>query len=296
VTTPNLGLIRTALFVPGNQSERVDKAVKTSADAVIVDLEDAVPHSEKVSARHKVKEKILQHRGRRLLVRINGIGSKLMQGDVAALMVDGLSGVVVPKVSTPEDIAEINRVLCKAEQEEGLSLGTILVVPLIESALAVQNIYRIVTVKTDPPRIYTVAFGAGDFTLDLGVWVTKEAYEILYARSRVVVACRAAGLPAPLDAPFIIDLHDQEGLRADAQNAKQIGFQGKLCVHPNQVEICNEVFSPTAKQIDYARRLIQAFEEAEARGIGALQFNGELVDYPTVERSRRILKTAELLG
>jgi citrate lyase subunit beta/citryl-CoA lyase len=197
---------------------------------------------------------------------------------------------MVPKVERVEDIHEIHKRLLNVEREKGLASGSISVVPLIESAMAVQNIFQIVSGETDPPRVSTVAFGAADYTLDLGVEMTRQGEELTYPRSRIAIACRAAGVDPPLDSPFMIDLRDLEALQVDAKRAKQLGFQGKLCIHPNQIEPCHAVFSPTAEEISYAERVIKAFEEAEAKGIAAIQLDGKFIDYPVVERSRRILR------
>jgi citrate lyase subunit beta/citryl-CoA lyase len=285
-----LGPLRTALFVPGNRPDRVDKAVNSGADAVIIDLEDAVALTEKEETRLKVQEKVFEHADKKILVRVNALNSPFFQGDLEEVIVGDLASIMVPKVERVEDIHEIHKRLLNVEREKGLASGSISVVPLIESAMAVQNIFQIVSGETDPPRVSTVAFGAADYTLDLGVEMTRQGEELTYPRSRIAIACRAAGVDPPLDSPFMIDLRDLEALQVDAKRAKQLGFQGKLCIHPNQIEPCHAVFSPTAEEISYAERVIKAFEEAEAKGIAAIQLDGKFIDYPVVERSRRILR------
>jgi citrate lyase subunit beta/citryl-CoA lyase len=285
-----LGPLRTALFVPGNRPDRVDKAVNSGADAVIIDLEDAVALAEKEETRLKVQEKVFEHADKKILVRVNALNSPFFQGDLEEVIVGDLGSIMVPKVERVEDIHEIHKRLLNVEREKGLASGSISVVPLIESAMAVQNIFQIVSGETDPPRVSTVAFGAADYTLDLGVEMTRQGEELTYPRSRIAIACRAAGVDPPLDSPFMIDLRDLEALQVDAKRAKQLGFQGKLCIHPNQIEPCHAVFSPTAEEISYAERVIKAFEEAEAKGIAAIQLDGKFIDYPVVERSRRILR------
>ena len=285
-----LGPIRTALFVPGNRPDRVDKAVNSDADAVIIDLEDAVALGEKEEARPLVREKILEHVDRKIIVRVNAMHTQFFQGDLNEVIVPGLGCIIVPKVEQVDHIHEINNHLLLTEREKGLPSGTISIIPLIESAKAMQNIFQIVSEKTDPIRLFTVAFGSADYTLDMGIEMTKEATELLYPRSRISIACRAADVEPPLDTPFMIDLKDMEALKADAKMAKQLGFQGKLCVHPNQVKPCNAIFSPTKEEIRYAERVVQAFEEAEAQGIAVFQIDGKFVDYAVVERSRRVLK------
>ena len=291
-----LGPIRTALFVPGNRPDRVDKAVSSGADVVIIDLEDAVPPTQKEESRPKVREKIAAYRDRKILVRVNAIGSKFLPGDLDEIVVDGLRCIMVPKVEECADIRKIDGYLGEAERRNDLEPGTIAVIPLIESARAVQNVFEILSEKTDPSRVFTAAFGAADYTLDMGIEITREGSELHYPRSRIAVACRAAEVDPPLDTPFMIDLKDVEALKTDAERARQLGFQGKLCIHPIQIEPCHAVFSPSAEEIEHAERVIQAFDEAETRGIGAIQLDGKFVDAPIVERSRRILKLAAAIG
>jgi citrate lyase subunit beta/citryl-CoA lyase len=286
-------IIRTALFVPGNQPDRVDKAVNTAADVVIIDLEDAVPYLLKAETRPLVRKKLLQHKNRDIYVRVNGLDTEFFQEDLDELVVEGLACVIIPKIEHPEHIREANRLLSEAEEKKGVPPGAISIIALIESALGIERAFQIVSEKTEPNRLFTVAFGAADFALDMGIDITKTGDEISYPRVRLAVACRAAGISPPLDTPFMIDLKDIEALEADAKRAKQFGFQGKLCIHPNQVEVCNKIFSPTKEEIEYAKRVVQAFKEAETRGTAAIQVDGKFVDYPVMERSKRILRIAQ---
>jgi citrate lyase subunit beta/citryl-CoA lyase len=287
-----IDFIRTALFGPGNRPDRVDKAINTAADVVIIDLEDAVPYSQKRKTRPIVREKILQHQERPLFVRINALDTEFFQEDLDEVMVEGLSCIVVPKVEDTAQIHEINRWLVQAEKKKGMQPGSISIIPLVESALAIENVFQIVSQRTDPERLFTVAFGAADFALDMGFELTKTGGELAYPRAKIAIACRAAGMEPPLDTPFMIDLQDADTLEADIKRARQLGFQGKLCIHPNQVDICNRLFSPTKEEIEYAQNVIQAFDEAEAGGSAAIQLEGKFIDYPVVERCRRILKIA----
>jgi citrate lyase subunit beta/citryl-CoA lyase len=287
--------IRTALFVPGNRPDRVDKAIRTAADVVIIDLEDAVPYSQKKETRPVVREKILDYQERPVFVRINALDTEFFQEDLNAVVVEGLACIMVPKVETAAQIQEINRGLLKIEEKKGLRPGSVSIIALIESALAVENVFQIVSQRTDPQRLFTVAFGAADFALDMGFEITKTGEELLYPRARIAVACRAGGVEPPLDTPFMIDLEDLEALEADIKRACRFGFQGKLCIHPKQVDICNRLFSPTQGDIEYAQKVIQAFDAAEADGTAAIQLEGKFIDYPVVERCRRILKISKLL-
>ncbi len=288
------GPLRTALFVPGDRPDRVDKAVATAADAVIIDLEDAVSPAKKKETRGVVRDKLLELRGRErnLIVRVNSLESGLLEGDLQEVMLENLTCILLPKVESPDQVRKIESLLLDAEKEQGIGAGSIDLMLLIESATGVQNVFEIISKKTDPNRLLAVAFGAADYCLDIGIEITRDGNELLYPRSRIPVACRAAGIAPPLDTPFMIDLKDCDALRTDAIRAKQLGFQGKFCVHPDQIGTCNEVFSPTEEETLHADKVVQAFEEAEAQGVAAIQFEGKLVDAPVVERARRILKLA----
>ena len=289
-------LIRTALFVPGNRPDRIEKAFGTGADVIIIDLEDAVPLAEKESSRPNVREKVAQFADRMILVRTNALGSDFIKGDLDEAIVEGVNGIILPKVERADDITKINTLLIEVEKNRALPKGSIRVFPLIESAAAVQHIYDIVSTKTKPDRIYTVMFGAADYTLDMGIEMTMGGNELFYARSRIAIACRAAGIAPPVDTPFMIDLKNTEALISDAGRAKELGFQGKLVIHPNQVEPCNRIFSPLPEEIKKAEKIVKAFEEAEAAGMAAIQLEGKFIDYPVVKRSKDILALAATIG
>jgi citrate lyase subunit beta/citryl-CoA lyase len=292
----DLGPLRTALFVPGNRPDRVDKAVKTSADAVIIDLEDAVAFTEKETSRINARDKIKAHAERKIMVRVNSLDSPFFKNDLAEVVTDHLACLMVPKVESAAHVRKINETLLKIETEKGLVKGVVSIIPLIESAAAVQNIFQIVTEPTEFSRIHCVAFGAADYTLDMGIEITREGSELSYLRARIAVASRAAGIDPPLDTPFMIDLKDMAALKIDAVRAKQLGFQGKLCIHPNQIEPCHEVFTPANEEIRYAERVLRVFDEAEREGSAAIQLDGKFIDYAVVERARRILKVAKRIS
>jgi len=271
----------------------VDKAVNAGADSVIIDLEDAVAISKKQEARSLVREKVQQHQDKVIMVRINALDTEFFQGDLDEIVVDGLTALIVPMVESAADIRMINEKLLATEKKNGVSPGAIALMPLIETAKAIQNIFRIVSEKTDPDRLWTVAFGAADYTLSMGIEMTPDAAELNYPRARMAVACRAAEIDPPIESPYMIDIKDITGLETDTHRSKQLGFQGRLCVHPNQVGPCNEIYSPSSAEIEQARKIVQAFEEAEASGQAAIQMDGKFIDYPVVERSRMILQLAE---
>jgi citrate lyase subunit beta/citryl-CoA lyase len=229
-------------------------------------------------------------------VRVNGLETEFINADLDELALKGLSHIIIPKIERPAHIREANRRLSEIEEKKGIPLGSISIIALIESALGAENAFRIVSEKTEPNRLFTVAFGSADFALDMGIEITKTGEEIAYPRARLALACRAAKIKPPLDTPFMIDLNDLEALEADANRAKQFGFQGKLCIHPRQIEVCNRIFSPTKEEIEYSAKVVRAFHEAESSGAAAIQVDGKFVDYPVVERSKRILKIADKIS
>ncbi|MDZ7760509.1 MAG: CoA ester lyase [Desulfovermiculus sp.] len=288
--------VRTILFVPGNRADRIDKALGSQADAAIIDLEDAVPTKSKDEARSIVREKLLEHSNKKVLVRVNGIDTDFFLDDIQAIAVSGLSCIMVPKVEKSADIRTINDSLTQAENKNEVEEGSIKVISLIETALGVENVFDIVSERTSPERLFTAAFGAADFALDMGIEMTPTGEELHYPRSKMAISCIAAKIPPPLDSPFMLDINDLETLEADARRSKQLGFQGKLCIHPKQIDVCNRVFSPTEEEIEYAKRVINAFEQAEASGQAAIKLDNKFIDYPIVHRAQRIVKLAEKIS
>jgi citrate lyase subunit beta/citryl-CoA lyase len=286
------GPIRSALFVPGNQPDRIDQAAGSGADMVIVDLEDAVPVSRKKEARLIVRGKLVQHSERKMAVRVNALESGFCLDDLKAMFLAGVKWIMLPKVETAEHIQEIHKQLMLLEREHNVAIGSTPLLILIESALGIQNIFDIMSLETDPVRQLIAAFGAADYALDLGIDITKEGDELIYPRSRLAIASRAARVDPPIDTPFMLDIKDTEAFRADASRAKSLGFQGKLCVHPIQIEPCHDIFSPALDEIAFAERVCQAYEDSQAQGLGATQLDGKMIDLPIVERCRNILKWA----
>jgi citrate lyase subunit beta / citryl-CoA lyase len=287
--------LRTALFAPGNRPERVEKALQLNADAVIIDLEDAVPVAEKESTRSLVREVLDKHPGKRMYVRVNALNTPYVAEDVKAVVTKNLVGIVLPKAESPEDIFEIDRLLSRHEREAGLTPGSLEVIPQCETAKGLEECYRIASARPEHHRILTLTFGAADYTLDLGIQLTREGMELEYPRSRLPVACRAGRVMPPLDSPWMVDLKDMDGLVAEAKRARAYGFMGKLVIHPNQVGPCNEIFTPSQEEINYAKNVVGAFEKAEKEGKAAIQLEGKFIDYPIVEKSRRIVELARLL-
>jgi citrate lyase subunit beta/citryl-CoA lyase len=282
------------LFTPGNRPRMVAKVATFGADAVILDLEDAVPLAEKEATRPVVRAALpTLAGGPPRYVRVNALETGLTGGDLEAIVCADLDGVKLPKVETADDLLEVDRLLSDLEAERGLEVGQIDLIPSIETARGVLNARSIAEAGS---RARLLSFGAGDFCRDVGVRFTgnlwePDGLELLFARSQIVLASRAAGLEPPLDTVWL-DVRDNAGLEQDARAAYRLGFQGKMAIHPGQVPIINEVFSPTAEEIDYARRVVAAFEQAEAAGSASIAVDGRLVDYPIVIKARWVLERA----
>lgn len=287
--------IRTALFAPGNRPDRVEKALGLDADAVIMDLEDAVPFAEKESTRKTVRDLLDKYPGKRMYVRINALNTPYAKGDIAALGSKNIVGLMLPKVESPDDLIAFGRLLTDLEKDSGLIEGSLEVLSICETAKGLEEIYSIASVKAEPKRDMIIAFGAADYTLDLGISLTREGRELDYPRTRLPITSKAAGIGPPLDTPWMVDLKDIDGLVADAQKAKAYGFQGKIVIHPTQIQPCHDVFTPTQAEIDYARKIVEAFEAAERDGKAAIQLDGKFIDYPVVERARRTIELSRII-
>lgn len=284
-----MSVFRSLLFAPGNHPRRVEKAFSLGADAVILDLEDACAVAEKAATRPVVVEALRRPRDCLGYVRINALSTEYAYDDLLTVVTHGVDGIIVPKIETPDELRTVEWLVCQLERDRGLAAGAFDVIPILESGAGFAAVQAIARSGT---RVRRLAFGAGDFTLDLGLAWTRDETELLPYRSAVVLASRAAGLEPPVDTVWI-DLRDQEGFRMSAHRARGLGFQGKLCIHPDQVGPTNEAFTPTEAEVERARRVIQAFKEAEARGSASFQLDGQFVDYPIVYQARRVLAAME---
>ncbi|MCF8077917.1 MAG: CoA ester lyase [Desulfobacterales bacterium] len=287
--------IRTALFAPGNRPDRAAKALSLDADCVILDLEDAVPLSEKEKTRYKVRDVLDQNEGKRIYVRINALTTPFSREDIVSIGSKNLSGIMLPKVESADDLLEYHRLIADMEKASGLPKGRLEIISICETARGLEEIYSIALSHSKTNRDMVIAFGAADYTLDLGIELTPDGSQLQYARVRLPIASRAGGIAPPLDSPWMIDLKDFDGLYTDAKKAKAFGYQGKICIHPNQIKPCHEVFTPTEKEITEAQRIIDAFEEAERNGQAAIQLDGKFIDYPVVERARRTITLSEAI-
>lgn len=286
-------VLRSLLFVPGNRANMLEKALGFAPDAYVPDMEDSVPAEEKANARDVTVSFLarLATTGRLVVPRVNSIDSGLMEEDLEAVVGPHIFGVSVGKVRSADDIKYISAVIERLERRVGVRPGSTRLVPWLEVARAIVNAYEICVAS---PRIVGVAFGAEDFTNDMGIPRTEDDSEVAYPRSVVCVAARAADVLA-LDTPYF-SFRDPEGLRKNALAARRQGFKGKFAIHPAQVDIINEAFSPSAEEIEHARRVVAAFEEAERQGRGSTSLDGKVIDVPVVKRARQVLEVARALG
>lgn len=287
--------LRSMLFAPGNEPRKVSKVATFGADAVILDLEDAVPAADKARARPMVRAALPDLRGPLVCVRVNALATGLTAGDVEGVVAEGLDAIVLPKTESGEDVVRLDAALARAEERAGLPAGRIRILPIVETA---RGLLEAPAIAASSPRVITLSFGSADFTRDLELpsirW-SLDGAELFYARSKVVVDARAAGRSRPIDGPYLA-VRDLEGLEADCRTARRLGFQGKICIHPSQVAVANRVFGPDPGEVAFCRRVVAAFREAEARGSASIAVDGIFVDYPIAEKAERIVALADALA
>jgi citrate lyase subunit beta/citryl-CoA lyase len=272
-------LIRSLLFAPANRQDLLKKFPNYPADAVAIDLEDGTPESEKANARDHLRDIVAYLRDQKLkamlFVRTNGTRSHHIKADMAAALRASVDGIIVPKLETASDLQMFE--------------ASMHVIGIIETARGVANV-EVLADQQSP--LSALAFGAEDFITDIAGRRTPEGIEVLYARSRVVLAARIGGLQA-VDQVFTA-IRDDEAFRRDAEVGRQLGYGGKMCITPRQVDMANEVFSPSAEEVDRSRRLIEAYEAAQSGGRGVIEFEGSMVDEPLLKRARLVLQLAGL--
>ncbi len=286
-------VLRSLLFVPGNRRDMLEKARTLPADILVPDMEDSVPMAEKQNAREVTASMLsdLAQAGQRVVPRPNSLDTGLLESDLEAVVGPHIYGVTIGKVASAWDVAQIVSVIEMLERRVGLASGHVKLIPWIETARAIVNAYEICAASS---RVIGVAFGAEDFTLDMGIQRSDEGAEVMYPRTAIAVAARAAGVAA-LDTPYT-NFRDPEGLQRDIQEARRFGFRGKFAIHPAQLETINALFAPSPEEVEYARQVVQAFEEAEAAGKGATSLEGKMIDVPVVRRARSLLAQAETIA
>jgi citrate lyase subunit beta/citryl-CoA lyase len=296
-------LYRSWMFVPGDRQRMIDKALALPVDAIMMDIEDGVAPSAKESARAQIGASLdaVAERSRRdpnyktpgRFVRTNGVGTERFIQDIKAVMRLGLEGLVVPKVESIEQVRVVEDELGRAEVAHHMPGGTVKLLIAIETPIGLFNAFPIASSSV---RIVGLLFGAEDFTREMNLPMRREgeAVDMIYARSHIATAAAAAHVQA-VDGVWV-DLNDPEGLKRFAKQARRLGMSGISIIHPNQIEDANAAFTPTREDIDYAQAVVNAFEDARGRGLGAIAFRGQLLDYPIVDRARQTLTLAKSLG
>lgn len=287
-----MSIYRTMLFAPANDLRKAGKALMLNADGTVLDLEDAVALSEKANARNALKEALSLPRRGDVFIRVNSVQTEFILSDLLAAVTEGVKGLVVAKSESAEEIRQVDWLIGKIEKERGFAEGSVEIIPFIESANAIVNAFSIASSSSRVSRMF---FGGVDYVLDIGTTFSKGGTEIFYARSQLVVASRAAGIEPPIDTVYP-DFKDIEGLVADAKAVRQMGFQGKLAIHPGQIEPLNEVFTPTPEEISWAQKIVKVFDEEEAKGQAVFQVDGKMIEYPIANRARRIIELAEQIA
>ena len=284
---------RSMLFLPGNAPKMIINGNYLGSDAVIFDLEDAVAPDQKDAARLLVRNvlKDIEFDRVETIVRINSIDTAYWQKDINEILPQKPDIIMLPKTGTAADVLTVDAYLTEMEEMLGYEKNTVRLMPLIETALGVENAFAIASASS---RVIALFLGAEDLTADLRCQRTKEGREIDYARSRLVVAARAAGVDV-YDTPFT-DVNDDEGIVADATYAKSLGFTGKASISPRHIDAINTVFSPTKKEILYAYEVMEAIALAKEQGKGAIALRGKMIDAPIVNRAQQTIAAAEALG
>ncbi len=284
---------RSMLFLPGNNPNMLINGNCLGSDAVIFDLEDAVSPAEKDAARILVRNtmRYMDFRGCEIIVRINSIDTPYWKRDIDEILPQKPGLILLPKTGSARDVLEADAYLSEVEEKLGMEKNTVGLMPLIETAMGVENAFAIASATK---RVKALFLGAEDLTADLQCKRTKEGREIEYARTRLVVAARAAGVEV-YDTPFT-DVNDDEGIVTDARYAKALGFTGKASISPRHVEVINAVFSPTQKGVDYAYEVMETIALAKEQGKGAIALHGKMIDAPIVARAQQTIAAAQALG
>ena len=285
--------IRSWLIAPANRPKQIAKFATLNADVSTLDLEDGTPPSDKDSARDSIAKQIADLRAAgmkgKIYVRLNDPASGRIEADLKASLDAKVDGVVIPKVATQDDVRRIAMEIAEAERRMSRSFG---IIAGIESARGVMNVQSIAFGDSHLVGLY---FGAEDFATDLwGARRTPESTEVLYARSRVVLAAKGARINAIDQA--VLAVHDDAFFTMECEFARNLGYDGKVCLNPRQAELANKLFSPTAAEVDYSLRLLSAADEAEHDGRGVIAFEGKMVDGPLIKRAQRIVSVGRQSG
>ena len=286
-------LFRSLLFVPGNRSDMLEKASTADTDILVPDMEDSVPDNEKSNARSLISEKLetLSGKNQSIVPRVNALDTGLTFDDIHAVVNSKTYGISVGKIESSWDIKEVSKILSQIESEKSVELGSTKIIAWIESASAIVNVNSIASASD---RMLGIAFGGEDFTNDMGIQRSETGIEILYPRSVVAVAAKAAVITA-IDTPYV-NFRDNDGLEQEIKSVLPLGFKAKFAIHPGQLQSINNLFSPSEEAIEYAKKVIEVFEEAERNGSGATSLDGKMIDVPVVKRARNLLELANRMS
>ncbi len=282
-----MAVMRSVFYIPGNNEKMVAKAPTIPADIVTLDLEDSVPPAEKPRAREVVREnlKFAGTGGSKVFVRINNWETLMTNDDLEAVVHEGLAGICLAKCGHPDNVLRLDWKLEELEMRRGLPVGSIAIQLLIETAKGVIHAYPAATASK---RVCSLIFGAVDYTKDMRVKLTSEAHEQLYARFYTAVAARAAGAVA-IDCPFV-DFKNVEAFEKSCLEGRQMGYEGRMLIHPSQIEPSHRIYMPSAQDLEWATGVVKVFEEEGiAKGAAAVSYQGKMVDTPVYENARQIL-------
>lgn len=289
-------LARSFLFVPANRDKFLDKALDLPADAILFDLEDSVPEAEKQAAREGVRAYAPKVGDGRAWVRVNGIGTGLAEADLDAVIgVSGLAGLFLPKVETAGEVTRWDAAIGRLEAARGIAAGATRLVLSVESALGVLNAFAMASAAA---RVVSTSFGGaqdGDLNTDLGCAWSIDGPEMLHARCQTLLASRAARIESPLDGVYA-NVRDPDGFARDTALSRRLGFRGRQLIHPSQIEPCNRLYAPTAQELDYYARVIEAFDKAVAEGHASTTVDGRMIDLAMAIAARRVLDEAKESG
>lgn len=271
-------MVRSLLFVPGNNHRFIEKARTLNADIVCLDLEDSVPPAEKDKAREMIRNVLNTGRFEaEVYVRVNPFDSNLIHDDIKAVLCNRLDGIVIPKVNTPEEVIEVSRIIDESNTR-------VEIMPSIESAKGVVNAYSIASASS---RVSALVFGIFDFLHDMGIEYKENGLGYTYARAKIPVDARAAGVYA-IDAIWQ-RVDDIDGLIKDATIAKELGYKGKSIIHPKHIESVHRVFLPSKEEVEWAKKVVEALEDSIKQGKGAVRVDGKMVDAVHYKRAKAIL-------
>lgn len=283
---------RALLYMPGDNWKMITKSVTLGVDSICMDMEDGTAINKKAEARVTIAKALqeLDFGASEKLARINSVGSGWEKDDIEAVLPQHPDGIVIPKVESFEQVEWASRIIEDAELKNGWKVNSIRILIGVETAKGILNLKEIVA----HPRLDAIIFGGEDFAASIGAVRTKDAVELLYARQAVIVACAAYDLQ-PIDI-VTIDYKDLDALKVESEFGARLGFSGKQVIHPNQVPVVQEAFTPSVEAIAYARRIVETFEASQKEGKGAYSLDGKMIDMPLLKNAQKVLARTKAAG